>query len=138
MYKGKVLVVDDEPDIVKTVSMQLMASGYKVISALDGMQATNLAIKEQPDVILLDISMPAGDGHTVAKRLAGYSTTCSIPIIFLTARRNPDDFKEAFDEGVVKYITKPFNPDDLISAIDNLVTVNKDKPKQPSKRKTIG
>ncbi len=138
MHKGKILVVDDEPDIVKTVGMQLMASGYEIISALDGMQATNLAIKEQPDVILLDISMPAGDGHTVAKRLANYSKTCSIPIIFLTARRNPKDFREAFDEGVVRYITKPFNPDDLIIAIDALVTEKRDKPKKPPKRQSIG
>ncbi len=138
MYTGKVLVVDDEPDIVKTVCMQLTASGYEVISARDGMQATNLAMKELPDVILLDISMPAGDGHIVAKRLASDPKTYTIPIIFLTARRNPEDFREAFDEGVVRYITKPFNPDDLIIAIDTLVAEKRDKPEKPSKRQSIG
>lgn len=126
MFKGKILVVDDEPDIVKTVGIRLKASGYKVVSAMDGLQATNIAIIEQPDLIILDINMPAGDGHTVAKRLKHSSKTCSVPILFLTASTNPEDYKKAFDSGVVKYITKPFDPKELIAAVDDLVTREKE------------
>ncbi len=125
MYKGKVLVVDDEPDIIKTVSLQLKASGYEVVSAMDGLQATNIAIIEQPDLIILDIGMPVGDGHTVANRLKNSSKTCSVPIIFLTASTNPEDYKKAFNAGIAKYITKPFDPRELLTAVDDLLTREK-------------
>ncbi len=125
MFKGKILVVDDEPDIVKIVGIRLKASGYEVVTAMDGLQATNIAIIEQPDLIVLDINMPAGDGHTVAKRLKNSSKTCSVPIIFLTASTNPEDYKKAIDSGIVKYITKPFDAKELLAAVDDLVTRGK-------------
>ena len=100
MNKGKVLVVDDEPEIVRAVSMRLMANGYEVITATDGNQATSIAMKERPKVIILDIGMPAGSGHVVAKRLRDSAITSSIPIIYLTARTDEKDFQKAFDLGV--------------------------------------
>jgi len=121
MNKGRVLVVDDEPEIVRAVSMRLMANGYEVITAADGNQATSIAIKERPAVIILDIGMPAGSGHVVAKRLRDSVTTCSIPIIYLTARTDLKDIKEAFGLGINKYITKPFKDDELILAVSELM-----------------
>jgi len=123
MSKGKILIVDDEPEIVRSVGLRLKASGYDVVSALDGAQATSMAIKEQPDVIILDIGMPAGDGHLVAQRLRNLNKTCSIPIIFLTARTGEDDSKKAFQQGVERYITKPFDPKVLMAAVDQLMTI---------------
>ncbi len=121
MSKGKILVVDDEPAIVKAVSMRLHANGYDVITAMDGLQATNTAIKEQPDVIILDIGMPAGSGHVVAERLKNSSKTCSIPIIYLTARTDEKDYSQAVELGISKYITKPFDPNELLMAVSNLL-----------------
>ncbi len=121
MSKGKVLVVDDEADIVKTVSLRLKSRGYEVVTAMDGVQATNVAFREKPDVIILDIGMPAGDGHTVAKRLAESVQTFDTPIIFLTARVNENDYQRAFEEGVSKYIAKPYKPEELLSSVDELM-----------------
>lgn len=125
MSKGKILIVDDEPEIVRAVSMRLKASGFEIISAMDGLQATTMAMKEQPDVIILDIGMPAGDGHTVVKRLRNSTATCNIPIIFLTARTSERDFQKALKQGVDKYITKPFDSEELIAAIDELLSKSK-------------
>lgn len=121
MAKGKILVVDDEPDIVRAVSMRLKANDYEVITAMDGLQATNTAMKEVPDLIILDIGMPAGNGHVVAKRLRDSAKTCTIPIIYLTARTNQEDYQEAIGLGVAKYIKKPFDPEELLMTINELV-----------------
>lgn len=121
MAKGKILVVDDEPEIVRSVGMRLRAAGYQVITAMDGVQATNVALREQPDLIILDIGMPAGDGHVVARRLRESIRTCAVPIIFLTARTAEEDFNQAWHMGAAKYITKPFDPSELMAAIDSLM-----------------
>ena len=121
MQKGKVLVVDDEVDIVKTVTLRLKSRGYEVVAAMDGVQATNAAFREKPDVIILDIGMPAGDGHTVARRLSESPQTFDTPVIFLTARVNEKDYQKAVEEGVSKYITKPYKPEELLAAVDELM-----------------
>jgi DNA-binding response OmpR family regulator len=124
MAKAKVMIVDDEPEIVRSLGMRLRANGYDVVSAMDGLQATNVAMKEQPDVIILDIGLPAGDGHMVAKRLRESMKTCSVPIIFLTARTSESDYERAFQQGVSKYLTKPFRAEDIIDAVSELTASN--------------
>lgn len=121
MLKGKILVVDDEPEIVKSVKIRLEASGYEVITAMDGLQATQIAIKQQPDLIILDIGMPAGDGHVVLKRIKDNVSTETIPIIFLTARTSMDDYEKAGDAGIDKYLTKPFKSEELLAAVEELL-----------------
>jgi DNA-binding response OmpR family regulator len=118
MSKGKILVVDDEPEIVRSISMRLKMHGYEVIAAADGTQATSTALRELPDLILLDIGLPAGSGHIVAKRLRDSTKTAQIPIIFLTARTTESDYQQAFELGVEQYITKPFRPEELMFAIE--------------------
>lgn len=83
---AKILVVDDEPDVVRALTMRLKFAGYEVIVASDGASATRLAITEQPDLVILDIGLPCGDGHDVAGRLCENMNTAAVPIIFLTAR----------------------------------------------------
>ena len=121
MAKEKILVVDDEPDIVKTVSMRLKSSGYEVVTAKDGVQAVEVAMKEQPDLIVLDIRMPEMDGHGVAARLRDSIDTAFIPIIFLTASTTESDYQTAVGEGASKYVTKPFEPEELVAAIKQLL-----------------
>jgi len=118
MSKGKILVVDDEPEIVRSISMRLKMHGYEVIAASDGTQTTSTALRELPDLILLDIGLPAGSGHIVVKRLRDSSKTAQIPIIFLTARTTESDYQQAFELGVEQYITKPFRPEELMFAIE--------------------
>lgn len=120
MTLGKILVVDDDPEILKALSLRLSADRYEVITARDGFQATALAMKEQPIVIVLDIKMPAGDGHVVVKRLKDSSKTCAIPIIVMTGSTDEKDYEKAVEQGVDRFIKKPFDPEELIRAIHEL------------------
>lgn len=120
MSKRKVLVVDDEPDIVRALSLRLKFNGYEVVIARDGLQATAVAVSELPDLVILDIGMPGGDGHTVARRLRDNVKTCNVPIIALTARTASSDRIKAKLNGFVKYFTKPFDPEALMQAVHEL------------------
>ena len=119
MCKGRILVVDDEPDIVQSLSLRLRAEGYQVSTAMDGLGATKKAIEESPDLILLDIGMPAGNGHVVVERLRNIAETSDIPVIYLTARTSEDDYHRAREGGVTKYITKPFDAEVLLAAVES-------------------
>jgi len=117
MSKRRILVVDDEPDIVRSLTLRLNSAGYEVLSALDGTSATKKAIEEQPELIIMDIGMPAGNGHVVVERLRNIEDTSRIPIIYLTARTGAEDYRQARDGGVSRYITKPFDADVLLAAV---------------------
>lgn len=119
MSKGRILVVDDEPDIVRSLVLRLGAAGYQVMSAMDGLGATKCAIDQQPDLIILDIGMPAGNGHVVVERLRNIGATSHIPVIYLTARTGEDDYQRAREGGVAKYITKPFEAAVLLAAVED-------------------
>lgn len=119
MSKARILVVDDEPDIVRSLSLRLRSEGYDVSTAMDGLGATKKAIEEQPDLIILDIGMPAGNGHVVVERLSNISDTADIPVIYLTARTSADDYRKAREGGVSRYITKPFDTDILLTAVQD-------------------
>ena len=122
MSKGRILVVDDEPDIVRSLSIRLGALGYDVSTAFDGLSATRKAIEEQPELILLDIGMPAGNGHVVVERLRNITETSHIPVIYLTACTADEDYRKAREGGVCKYITKPFDSEILMSAVEDQIT----------------
>ena len=115
---ARILVVDDEPDIVKSLSRRLRSHGYEVATASDGHEATRLAYKMVPDIVILDIGMPCGDGHTVADRLKCNVGTMLSQIIFLTARTGDNDRQKAMLAGAFGYMTKPFSSEDLIRMIE--------------------
>jgi len=117
--KGTILVADDEPDIVRSLVLRLGAAGYRVVTAVDGESATRAAVEHVPDLILLDIGMPAGNGHIVVERLRGLAATSAIPVIYLTARTGEDDYRRAHDGHVAKYITKPFEAAVLLAAVED-------------------
>jgi DNA-binding response OmpR family regulator len=121
MSRARILVVDDDPELLEALRLRLRSGGYEVHTAGDGVQATRLARRERPDLVVLDIGMPGGDGHTVAQRLKGDPVTMFLPIIFLTARTNEIDFERARQNGVEKYLTKPFQVDELLLAVDELI-----------------
>jgi DNA-binding response OmpR family regulator len=117
MSAARVLIVDDEPDLQRALGLRLRAAGYEVLVAADGIRAMQMALRDQPSVIILDIGMPGGDGHTIVQRLKASIRTMTIPIIFLTARKSPEDMKRAKEAGAAAYLLKPFKPEELLAAI---------------------
>jgi len=121
MCKGRILVVDDEPDILRSLKLRLTTAGYQVSTADDGLSATRKAIAEQPELILLDIGMPAGNGHVVVEQLRNIGETSQIPVIYLTARTHEKDHHRARAGGVATYITKPFDAEVLLAAVEDQI-----------------
>jgi DNA-binding response OmpR family regulator len=117
----KVLVVDDEAPIRLLCRVNLEAEGMEVIEAADGQAGLELARSEQPDVILLDVMMPAMDGWQVAEQLVDDVQAGQIPLVFLTARAELRDRARGLELGGVDYITKPFNPVELASVVRGLL-----------------
>jgi DNA-binding response OmpR family regulator len=115
--KKKILIVDDERDIVKALMIRLQGAGYEVVTAFDGAQAIFVAHKEKPDLILLDIRMPAGNGFSVAEKLKHSVNTLSIPVIFLTGSPERNAEERAVTLGARFYIKKPYDPEELLDAI---------------------
>jgi CheY-like chemotaxis protein len=105
-----VLVVDDERSIRLLCRVNLAASGMDVLEATNGREGLELARKERPDLVLLDVMMPDVDGWTVARELAADEQTRDIPIVFLTARADPADRRLGQQLGGVGYVVKPFDP----------------------------
>ena len=136
MPKKKILVIDDDPNIVRMVQTRLEASGYEVITAFDGEQGVTYAYKERPDLIISDIMMPAGGGFSVYKRLKMSSKTWSIPVIFLTARDGPEDVAKAYKLGAQYYLKKPYKPEILLEAVKKALepSVQPQEPRGLAKR----
>src|SRR5678815_3447808 len=121
MQNARVLVVDDEAPIRLLCRVNLEAEKMEVLEAGDGPTGLEMARKEHPDVILLDVMMPGLDGWRVAEELLEDPATSSIPIVFLTARAELRDRARGIDLGGVDYITKPFNPTELAAVVEHLL-----------------
>jgi len=119
--KKKILIVDDERDIVKALMIRLQANGYEVVTAFDGAQGVFMAHKEKPDLIILDIRMPAGDGFSVAERLKSSTHTFTIPVIFLTGSPETSAEEKAMALGARFYIKKPYDPEELLDAVKRAI-----------------
>ncbi|TYP54927.1 response regulator transcription factor [Thermosediminibacter litoriperuensis] len=117
MAKEKILVVDDEPNILELVKFNLENSGFKVITAADGQQALDLVQEEQPDLVILDIMLPGIDGMEVCRILRRQRTTRDIPVILLTAKTEEIDKVLGLEMGADDYITKPFSPRELAARV---------------------
>ncbi|MDD5247022.1 MAG: response regulator [Candidatus Omnitrophica bacterium] len=129
--KEKILIVDDEKDIVKMLDYNLKKDGYRVISASDGEDALDLAGREHPDLIVLDLMLPGLDGLEVCKTLKKEGKTASIPIIMLTAKTQESDKVIGLELGADDYMTKPFSPRELLARIKAVLRRAKDKEKLP-------
>jgi len=121
MVKSKILVVDDEPDIVDTVTFMLQARNFDVITASDGLEGLTKAISEHPDLILLDIMMPNMDGYELCYKLKKDKNMRNIPVIMLTARGENEAVIRAHKLGADDYIVKPFSLPTLISKLNKLL-----------------
>lgn len=121
MAKKRILVVDDEVDIVDMVKMRLEANDYDVITAYDGPEGLAKARKENPDLIILDLMLPKMDGYKVCAMLKRDQKYSSIPIVMFTARAQESDEKLGKELGADAYITKPFEPKVLLAKIQELI-----------------
>ncbi len=111
----KILVVDDEPRVVRLVSEVLKAVGYQVIAAASGEPAIEMVALEQPDLVLLDILLPRGpDGYEICRRIREFS---EVPVIMLTAKAQESDVLHGFDVGADDYLTKPFSAKELVARV---------------------
>ena len=124
--KKKILIVDDERDIVKALMIRLQGAGYEVVAAFDGAQGVFMAHKEKPDLIILDIRMPAGDGFSVAQRLKRSTHTFTIPVIFLTGSPEQNAEEKAMALGARFYVKKPYDPEELLDAIKRALEKDSD------------
>jgi DNA-binding response OmpR family regulator len=113
----KILIVEDDRKIALAVAVRLKANGYDVLTAFDAMAGLSLCVKNLPDLVILDISMPAGSGFDVAAQIRNLATTASTPIIFMTASRNPEFLTKAAELGAVAFIEKPFDDGELLSDV---------------------
>ena len=113
----RILAVDDEPHILKLVAFSLRSGGFEVLEATDGLSAIEVARTERPDLVLMDVMMPALDGYEACRRLKADPATTGIPVIMLTAKTQVAEQKAGLECGALAYICKPFRPKDLVSQV---------------------
>ncbi len=117
MERGAILVIDDEKDLIELVSYSLKKEGFLVKGVLDGESGLTAAVRDLPDIILVDLMLPGIDGLEVCKRLRSETRTAHIPIIMLTAKSAESDRIVGLELGADDYITKPFGPRELLARI---------------------
>jgi two-component system phosphate regulon response regulator PhoB len=113
----KILIIEDERDIADLIGFNLTRAGYEVVKAHDGISGTEVAMRERPDLIVLDLMLPGRDGYGVFKELRRDARTVDTPVIMLTARAQTEDRIHGLEAGADDYLTKPFSPKELLLRI---------------------
>ncbi len=119
--RTKVLLVDDEPNIIVALEFLVQSEGYQVFTAYDGKEALQKTDLQQPDIIVLDVMMPGMDGFEVARHVRANPAYQDTRIIFLTARGTQEDRFRGYSSGGEFYLAKPFDNDELINIINEVV-----------------
>ena len=123
MKRKTVLIVDDDPEMRLALKIRLKANFYDVAEAVDGVSAIAEARKQQPDLVLLDLGLPAGDGFTVLERLQGMDALSHIPVIVVSGRNRTANQERAIKSGAKLFLQKPVKNAELLSAIDRILDV---------------
>jgi CheY-like chemotaxis protein len=118
---GRILVVDDEPHIVKLVSFALERAGHEVLQAADGAHGIEVAAESLPDLILMDVMMPVMTGYDALDHLKADPATCDIPVVMLSAKSQHYEQEEGLRRGALQYICKPFTPRDLAETVNTIL-----------------
>jgi two-component system KDP operon response regulator KdpE len=135
MEHSRILIVDDEPKLIRLVREILAATGYEPIAAIRGDQAIEMVALEQPDLVILDVMLLGSmDGYEVARRIREFS---DVPIIMLTAKIREPDMLHGFDCGVDDYITKPFSSKELLARIRAVLNRTKGSPQARVEREIV-
>lgn len=136
MSSHKILIVDDEPQIIEIVQTNLEGVGFTVVSAQDGAEGLKKAVEELPNLIILDIVMPRMDGWEVLAAVEADSRVSGTPIIMLTCKSEDADILHGLEEGAVEYITKPFYPEDIIHSVRMMLEIY-DNPMREERRQQL-
>src|SRR5947209_13994081 len=129
----KILVIEDEASIVQVIRLYLEQAGYTVLSASDGIAGLELHAREQPDLVILDLMLPALDGMEVCRRIRAWAST---PILMLTARQGEEDRIAGLEMGADDYLVKPFSPRELVSRVKAIL--RRSSPSSTSSHGTPG
>jgi len=113
----KILIVEDDQDLILGMSIRLKANGYSVVTAMDGISVISAARRERPDLILLDLGLPAGDGFVVLERLKTNTMLMGIPVIVISAREKDANSERCLKAGSRVYLQKPVDNETLLRAI---------------------
>lgn len=128
----KILVVDDEPPIVRLMEFILARQGHEMVVAVNGEEALARVREHDPDLVLLDIMMPRIDGYEVARRLRADPEHQDIAIIMLSAKAQEEDIRKGMEVGVNEYITKPFSPEHLVHVVTGYLSRLNAQKTEPS------
>ncbi|MFO7655259.1 MAG: response regulator [Candidatus Krumholzibacteriia bacterium] len=120
--KGRVLLVDADPDVLTAACSALRAEGWAVVTALDAVQATRRALRESCDLVVLDLALPGGGAHAVAARLREHAQTAALPIVYLAENADTYDYERARELRVAKVLEKPVPAAVLTAALEGLVS----------------
>lgn len=134
MADERILVVDDEPDILSILVYQLSREGFRVSTAVTGRSAVDTAIEETPDLVVLDLMLPELDGYEVLEQLRRHEETSDVPVILLTARTEEEERLRGFDTGADDYVTKPFSPRELVARVKALLRRTRAAPVESGRR----
>lgn len=116
----RVLIIDDEPDVLLLCRVNLEFAGHTVIEALDGERGIQIATSEQPDLIVLDVMLPNRDGIRILEDLTDLAQTRDVPVVLLTAKAQTDDKLRGWSAGASEYVTKPFSPVALTETVERV------------------
>ncbi len=119
--KKRILLIEDDAELVHAIRLRLEANGFEVLSAADGNEGLQKVHRERPDLIILDIRLPKMDGFKLCRMVKYDEEYSSIPVIILTARVQPCDIAMGKEVGADRYMTKPFKNEELLLHIDNLL-----------------
>jgi DNA-binding response OmpR family regulator len=122
MSQKRILLIEDEQDMAVMVSIRLESAGYYVRLVKDGREGFDIAKRDMPDLILLDIMLPSMNGYDICSALKVDKRCKKIPIIILTARAQKEDIERGFKSGADAYIVKPFDPEYLLARIGELIS----------------
>ena len=124
MSNPKILVVEDSPTYLRQISDLLQEAGYQATAAIDGEQALEKAVREDPDLIILDVILPKKNGFQVCRQLKTTPSTRDIKIIMLTSKTQDSDRFWGLKQGADQYLTKPFEEEDLLANVTRLLSGN--------------
>jgi DNA-binding response OmpR family regulator len=116
----KILAVDDQPQIVRLIQVNLQKAAFEVIPAFDGEEALQKVAEHRPDLVILDVIMPKRDGFEVLRALKANPDTADIPVIMLTVKAQDGDIFEGLKEGAELYLPKPFHPHELVAIVQRV------------------
>ena len=118
---AKILILDDEPHILRALGFVLEKEGYQLLSAMDSEEAVALAREHRPDLAILDVMLPRSDGFLVCRKLKEDPALASMAIVFLTAKGQESDHRRALAAGGDCYLTKPFSPSEVVTVVRTLL-----------------